>query len=339
VRVEQLDNTGACVAPVPGTLLVRDRSVAFVPDVPWTVGTTYRFTLNSGTNSTCDTGEVCGLTDGDAASFDPLDGMDGNGAAGGPNLVIPFTATAPAGATYVFSEPEPYTDINGNGQVDTGEATNMNNVVALQVVDAGGIISSASFNDADCIPSTPQVEDCMYLSGAMPVEMLPVMTGCTLPDGTTAASCVPVAIAPESMYATSISLAAVVVITINTTTETTVMRVREPASGGPVTGYIFDDNGTAKLEVELGLYMDAPDMDVTLSSHDLHSKALSLVLEGPVSFLPDGRISIAASNVADVPITINIHQSIAGDGHVDLVVPQGDMSLQLVSRPLRGAPP
>ncbi len=339
VRVEQVDATGACVANVPGTLLVRDRSVAFVPDVPWMVAMTYRFTLISGGNATCDADEVCGLTDGDAASFDPLAGMDGNGAAGGPDLAIPFTATAPAGATYVFSEPEPYTDINGNGQVDTGEATNMSNVVALQVVDAGGIISCASFNDADCIPSTPQKEDCMYLSGAMPVQMEPVMTNCTLPDGTTAASCVPVAIAPESMYATSISLAAVVVITINTTTETTIMRVREPAGGGPVTGYIFDDGGTPKLEVELGLYMDAPDMSVTLSSHDLHSKPLSLVLEGPVSFLPDGRIAISASNVADVPITINIHQSIAGDGHVDLVMPHGDMSLQLVSRPLRGAPP
>jgi hypothetical protein len=335
VRVEQLDNTGACMSAVPGTLIRRDRSITFVPDQDWTVGTTYRLTLVSGTNTSCGAGVLCGITG--AASFDPLSGMDGTGAAGGPNLIVPFTATAPSGATYMVAGAEPFTDLNGNGQVDTGETPSTDNFAALKIVATGGIISAASFNDADCIPSTPEKEDCMYLTGAMPVEMQPVMMGCTLPDGTSAGACVPVVIAPEPMYATSMSMTATVVVGITTTTETSVMRVREPASG-PVTGYIFDDAGTPKLMVKLDLYLDAPDMSVTLSTHDLHSKPLSLLLEGPLTFLPDGRISIAAANTADVPITINVSNSLLGAGHVDLVMPAGEMKLQLVSRSLRGLP-
>jgi hypothetical protein len=86
--------------------------------------------------------------------------------------------------------------------------------------------------------------------------------------------------------------------------------------------------------------MDAPDMSLPLgTSHDLHSKAVSITLSGPVSNLADGRIAINASNTADVPVTITISPPLLGDGHVYLVIPAGEMHLQLVSPPLRGAPP
>jgi hypothetical protein len=114
--------------------------------------------------------------------------------------------------------------------------------------------------------------------------------------------------------------------------------VREPATG-PVTGYIYDDGGMPSMEVKLDLYMDAPDLSITAASHDLHSKPFSLMLKGPVTFLPDGRISIAVKNVADVPITINVSITILGDGDVKLILPAGQMKLQLLSAPLRGALP
>ena len=336
VRVEQVDMTGACVSTVPGTLLIRDRSISFVPDAPWAVGTTYRFTMISGGNSSCDAGEVCGVTDGDAASFDPLSTMQGNGAAGGPNLVIPFTATAAAGATYVLSETAPFTDINGNGAVDSGEAINAQNRAAFTIADTGGAILSASFDEADCIPSTSADEDCMYIAGAMPVQMQPAMTGCSLPDGTSAPACVPVELSPATMYATSIGLTADGL--FDSSTDTSILRLREPATG-PVTGYIFDNGGATTFAVALDIYLDAPDLSITATTHDLHSKAVTLVLEGPLTFLPDGRIAISAANTADVPITINTNTTIVGNGQVDLVMPKGEMTLQLVSRPLRGAPP
>ena len=85
--------------------------------------------------------------------------------------------------------------------------------------------------------------------------------------------------------------------------------------------------------------MDAPDLSLPLSSHDLHSKPLSLSLEGPLTFLPDGRIAIALSNVADVPLEINIDAPLGIGGSVGLVLPRGEMKLQLLSPQLRGGTP
>lgn len=173
----------------------------------------------------------------------------------------------------------------------------------------------------------------MYLLGAMPVELGEVTTTCPLPGGATAAACVPVALSPQAMYATSISMSATALgISINTNTGTSVMRIREPASG-PVRGFIIDRGGPTMV-VALDLYMDAPDMSIPLASHDLHSKPLSVQLEGPVSFLADGRIVIALSNTADLPVEVNI--STLASGAVQMIVPKGEMKLQLVSPPPRG---
>jgi hypothetical protein len=146
----------------------------------------------------------------------------------------------------------------------------------------------------------------------------------------------PVTLSPQVMYGTSVSLTATAIINISTDTETTIIRVREP-QGGPVTGYIYDNGGTPTMTVSLELYMDAPNMSIPLASHDLHSKPLSVTLSGPVTFLPDGRISIGLTNTADVPVEVNVDATIL-TGSVQMVVPKGQMKLSLVSPALRGAP-
>ena len=337
VRVEIVNASGACTGVVPGALVPHDRALDFYPDSPWVAGALYRLTLVSGNNSSCNAGDICGLTS--DVSFDPLNGTSGNGASGGPSLVATFTGAAATAATYMLAETGPFTDVNGSGTVDGVETTQDANRTALRIVNVGGLIDNANFNGNDCISSTPDIEPCIYLAGAMPVEMQPIQMSCALPDGSMAASCMPVTISAEVMYGTSVSLNATVsgVFTITNPTGTTVIRTREP-SNGPITGYIIDDNGMPTMMVALDLYMDAPDLSITLSSHDLHSKPLSVSLEGPVTFLPDGRIAIAVANTADVPLTINISTDIVGDGNVDLLIPQGEMKLQLLSRALRGAP-
>jgi hypothetical protein len=336
VRVETVDGSGACTGTVPGTLLQRDRSFAFVPDVPWTPGTHYRLTLVSGANSSCSAGELCGIS-GNAASFDPLSGLAGSGASGGPNLVVDYTAGPPSSSTFMIAETAPYTDLNGSGTIDGGETKADANRVALKIVNTTGAISSAHFNDPDCIPGTTDREGCLYLAGAMAVELGEVTTNCPLPGGQSAPACVPVVVGTEIMYATTASLHATAIIGIDTDTGTSVLRVREPASG-PVTGYIIDRGGVPTLVLALDVYMDAPDMSVALSDHDLHSKPLSLVLEGPLTFTPDGRIAIGASNIADVPVSVHIDAPLGISGDVQMIVPKGEMKMQLVSRPLRAQP-
>lgn len=335
VRIEEVDGSGACSSAVPGTLMVRDRQIEFVPDVPWTTGTHYRLTLVSGSNTSCDAGDICGLQN--AASFDPLNGTTSS-AAGGPNFVIDFTGTPASTGTFIFTQTAPFTDINGSGIVDGPEVARSENEAALRITGTHGSVSAASFNGPDCVPSTPETENCQYLQGAMPTTMMDAQMNCMLPDGTAVPSCIPVVMSPQAMFGTSTSMHATAGIGVNTDTGTVLMRLREPANG-PITGYIYDKSGTPTLQVALALYMDAPDMSIPLSTHDLHSKPLQLILDGPVNFLEDGRIAIALSNTADMPVTINISVTILGSGAVDLLVPKGLMTLQLISPPVRGALP
>ncbi|MFN0250084.1 MAG: Ig-like domain-containing protein [Kofleriaceae bacterium] len=334
VRIEALDAAGTCTGVVAGTLLRRDRALEFVPDVPWTEGARYRLSVISGDNNTCNANELCG--NGAAVNLDPLGGAESGDGGGPANMIIPFVGAPATKGTFMLAHSGPYTDVNGSGFVDTGEVLADDNRAGMAILGTDGAISAASFSGPDCIPSMPGTQACMYLLGDMPVTMGELQRNCALPGGLSAASCVPVTMSPQAMLATNISMNATVVISIGTDTGTSVMRIREPATG-PVMGYIYDDAGTPTLIAQLDLYMDAPDMSIALNlaSHDLHSKPLALTLKGPVTFLPDGRIAISAANTADLPVTVNI-TSLVADGAVRMVVPAGEMKLRLVSPMLRG---
>jgi hypothetical protein len=334
VRVEVLDAAGNCTSVVPGSILTRDRGFQFVPDAAWVDGTRYRLTLVSGGDEDCDAGELCGANN-VAPSFDPLSGTE-SGDAGGPNLVINFIGAPATKSTFMLAQTAPFTDINGNGFREGAEPIRDENRAALKILSTSGIISDATFTTPDCLPNVPGVQSCMYLSGAMPVQMNEVSTTCPLPDGTSASVCMPVALSPQTMYATSVGLDATALITISNDTGTSVMRIRDGAE--PVMGYIIERNGEPTMLAKLDLYMDAPDLSIPLSDHDLHSKPLAVSLSGPVTFLPDGRISIALTNTAALPVKITIDAPVVGDGTVSMEVPAGEMKLQLISPALRGGP-
>jgi hypothetical protein len=335
VRIEELDAGGGCAGAVEGTFVARERSFEFVPDRPWAIDRRYRLTLVSGDNDSCGAGEICGLS-GDAGNFDPLE--DGAGDPGGANLVIDFAGAPQVAPTFIFHEVSPMTDLNGSGTVDGGETRRDENRAAMRITGTTGAVSEAEFTTDDCLPATPETEACLYLSGAMPVELGALATNCALPDGTTAPTCIPATLSPQAMYGTAVTMSAEVIglASIDANTETSVMRIREPAAGGPLTGYIVESGGGAELVLALDVYMDAPDMEVLLSSHDLHSKPLTMLLRGPVEFLPDGRIVIGAANVNAIPLVVNIDAPLGITGAVEMVVPAGEMRLQLMSPPLRG---
>ncbi|MEZ4365426.1 MAG: Ig-like domain-containing protein [Kofleriaceae bacterium] len=335
VRVERVDDGGGCVEPVPGTLLVRERGLGFVPDQPWQVDGRYRLTLVSGGDEDCDAGELCGRVSDAAASFDPLRGASGGGDAGGPALVIDFTGTPATGEIRVTSLTRPATDTNGNGRVDGAELRTDANRAALRVLDSTGDVDDARFDMDDCVPQTPETDGCMYLLGAMPVRLGGATTACPLPDGTTAAACVPALLGPQTMLGTSMRLRASLGISVTTDTETLVMRVREPEAGPP-TGYIVDDGGQPRMVVALDVYMDAPDMEVTLSDHDLYSKPMALLLSGPVRFLADGRFEIALTNLEAATLAVDIDAPLGFGGKIILELPAEQMHLTLRSAPLRG---
>jgi hypothetical protein len=330
VRIEAINGTTCTV--VPGTLLVRERSLAFVPDVPWTEGSTYRLTLVSGGDENCNAGELCGPTS--AANFDPLNGSE-NPDGGGPPLVVTFLGAPRGASTYMLTNASPTTDVNGSGFREAGEQERDENHAALRIVGTTDDVNSAKFEGPDCILSTQEVENCMYLQGAMPVRMGELSTSC---GSTGATSCIPVTMSPQAMLATNTTMTANTGIDITTDTGASVMRVREPG-GGDVMGYIVDRGGSPTFVTTLELYMDAPDMTIPFSTHDLHSKPLSVSLEGPVAFLPDGRIAIQLANTADMPVAVGIDAPLGIAGSVQMIVPRGEMKLQLMSPAPRGRAP
>jgi hypothetical protein len=316
VRVEQIDDAGACVQTVAGTLVRRQRELELVPERPWQQGVRYQLRLVSGGDGTCSAGEVCGAN-GKAASFDPLAGTTAS-KAGGPDLVARFIGGAASKATTLLAATRPLVDTNGTG----------------------GLLDFAYFNGPDCEPSTPEVESCMYIQGTIPAQLGERRDNCTLPDGSSVATCIPVAMSAQAMYSTSMGMTAGALgIGIPTETGTSIMRVRERKDGSPLEGYIVDRGGVPTMIVALDLYMDAPDMSLPLAQHDMHSKPLSVSLEGPLEFQPDGRIAIGLRNTTEVPITVGINAPFGISGTVKLVVPKGEMRLRLMSGAIRGSQP
>jgi hypothetical protein len=334
VRVEEVDGSGGCVAPVAGTLRLRDRSVSFVPDQPWQIGKHYRLTLVSGTDASCDAGEICG-TNGVAVNLSPVD-RGALSALARANLMIDFTGAATNTATLATMETTPLGDINGSGAIESGELVGDDNRVALRITGTSGVVTAASFPVPDCIATTPETEACAALSAALPIALLPAAHDCAVPgEQGLAASCVPVALSPQLVIATSLPLnATLVTLTINSNTGALVMRLREPPDGPPM-GYVIDDHGTPTFVATLALYLDAPDLQLVFADHDLHAKPLSVAVRGPLRFLPDGRIAIATTNVANVDIDVNV-QGNGVTGAVHMQIPRGGLKLQLVSPPLRG---
>lgn len=356
VRIERLNSAGTtCTGVVAGTLTADTRSLRFKPTQPWEDGANYRLTLVSGANATCDTAtEVCGNNN-LPLNPDPLNGALASNA-GGSNLVIYFRGgpAAEDQSVYLPLKLEPFTDINGNGFVNTGEVARVQNSAGVTVTGYSGIVTSASLVGGSTL----------YLSGSLPVTVgLPEplsISGTTWGMSIAGDSQIPVRVNPGVLYGTSITMASSARVTAlfipinvaieNTNTGLSVLRLRE--TGGPITGYIVQEDGVEapQFVAQLNLYMDAPDMEIrpdsafldSLSSvaHDLRSKPLTAVVKGPITFMPDGRIVIEQSNVTPIDITINVTATVPlsplQTGAISLRIPAGAMKLRLIGNPLKG---
>ncbi len=342
VRVESVAANGDCLGAVPGTLEVVERAILFQPDAPWQDGQRYRLTVHAGGNDTCDPDELCGLN-GLPLNTDGLGGMSDDGDAGGPDAVYDFVATASSPDTYAITSTFPVADFNGNGVIDNGEEPGTTNIAGLSITGTSGIIQGASLNGPDCLADVPGHQACMHLSASLPVSLESVEDSCVI-DGVDVGSCIPVRVFPQMLYGTSLSLDADAVLLgtlSDIRTEQVMIRVREPGEA-PVYARIYQapDGSGARIHVPLSLYLDAPDMRLVggLAGHDLNSKAVDVVLEGAVTFAPDGRLFIDLHNVAAVDMSISVSALGIGVGGIDLQIPAGGMAVQLLGNPLKGGP-
>ena len=212
----------------------------FVPDVPWAIGKRYRLSSIAGGNENCDAGELCGSAT--ATPRTSIRSPDVDGGGGGTNLSIDFT-----GATGVTGD----VSVLGGGPVHRRQRLGLHRRPAKSRAtrtaprcgssSTTGACHRRDFNGRDCVPETPENEDCMYLLGAMPTQLGELTTELPVPaqrrqlhpgDADAAGD---VRDRDHRWPPRSVGIA-----TIDADTGITVMRIREPAGGGPVTGYIVD---------------------------------------------------------------------------------------------------
>jgi hypothetical protein len=296
-------------------------------------------TIVAGANGTCDAGEVCGRN-GKPLNTDPLAGAAA-AAGGGPDVVVSFTGAPATVDTYQPLASDPVADLDASGTLDATERANDQNRVAMELAGYGGLITAASLAGPDCLPDRPGTQVCSYLDATLPSSIQGVLASCPIDTqgrpSTARIPCVQVRVFPSITTGTSIatnSTAAGYVPLYNLPTGVQLMRLRE--TDGPIYGYILNEAGAAdpQFVVTQDLYLDAPDLVVPFAAHDFRSKPLRVTLKGPVTFGRDGRMRVALRSLADVSLRVNF-TSFTIPGHIDFLIPAGEMRLTISGPPLR----
>jgi hypothetical protein len=373
LRVERIDQDGNCIESVAGHWEYKQTRLRFTPDTPWQEGILYRYTLMSNNdNERCDSGELCSATahpmplNTDPFSFrNGVAGKDKHGDIGGPPLRIPFRGAPPSTAIFNPLLNAPYTDTNANGLVEANESLQPGNSMRLQVGKTGGIVSAVKIGcnfNKDCPPD----QDIAYFNNIMITEIF---------DYDEALGGVRVHVHPKIFLASSTTMFAKALgglLRLELPTGTQYIRTR-PVNGGPLIGRIItgelDAAGNQQpplFDIDVKAYLDAPYLNILggLASTNLQSLPFSLNLQGPVSFLPDGRMLVELFSTNEV--ILNIDMLILPDsdlttlfgennplaelirntldklfsedhvgGSIELKIPAGDVRFHLTAEPLQ----
>ncbi|MBZ2189164.1 Ig-like domain-containing protein [Alcanivorax sp. JB21] len=357
-RVERLNAAGTCINAVPGQLEVSPRGLSFSPDSPWEEGELYRYVLASNRDAVaadCGTLAIC-------STFNyPLQTelLRGAGAsAGGRDMVNHFRGGAATGDVFQQLVNLPTSDTNANFAIDPGEANPQpdpdnpgfyivpDNAAELRVHNTSGLLLDANvgcgFTGGGYSPGKETCNDkkFLYITGGLTADV---------GEYDPVEEAVRVDIRPTLIMTTSIDVHAVLFLLVPSQTVIPtgpqVMRMRYEDNGAgqrnqPITGWLYETPDGPRLRATLQLYLDAPNLapeviGITLT-HDLYSYPLTLNVDGPVSFLPDGRMVIQQTNIggpADIQASISLLSF--GAAGMTLRIPENGLDLTFLARPVK----
>ncbi len=351
-RVERMSAGGSCLGTVPGRVELEAQALRFVPEAPWTEGELYRYVLGSNGNpqsatATCNgTQAICG-TNGlplqtQALAQTPASAPTATG--GGPAMEIWFRGGPEATTVFQRLRGLPTSDVNANFLLDAGEtgATESGGVFSARnggrIITTGqsGLVTAANIGCP--VGQNCPAQQFLFLSTALDAEVGEFDEG---QNG------VRVLIQPSQLIASSITVYANSAFgTIVSPTGPQIMRARYAVNPGngqrelPVTAYIREVGGLPRLSGTLDVYLDLPALAPSLIgipiNHDLYSYPLTVAVEGPVEFLPDGRMVAILKNTADVNLTVSLTAlSVLPGGSISLRIPAGMLQLEGVSMPIK----
>ncbi|WP_123630952.1 Ig-like domain-containing protein [Salinisphaera orenii] len=216
VAVQRMDDSGQCVAAVEGEIALANRGddltrgFTFRPTRDFEPGARYWVVVCGGDGASACSNRIVDA-DGRALNTDPLNGTGSTPAAadaeGGPDIVMPFTATAATEDYFATQATFPYADTNGNGRFDDGENAQPGNRTRVELTTEllGTEIQIPGEQDDGSFAS--------YLSLTRPIAIRESTGDCEDVDtdavGGTPGSCIPVSLQPGGINAlTSINISA-----------------------------------------------------------------------------------------------------------------------------------
>lgn len=339
IRVEKINTAGECLEAVSGSIQFDASRIQFEPSIPWQTLTLYRIVLNSAEASLCDGNDDVLCSDmGLPLRTNPLTLTFDNRHQGSGPMVMPFVASVPE-QTKVFNPLSklPAGDVNRNFTHDDSEDMVLENSSRLVVNGVDGLVSDARIG---CKSGSCPNDEYIFVSGYLPTDV-----GVHIP----AQDHIPVELYSQALMTTSVTMYAKALGSwLENPTGPQVMRMRprydEQGNSLPGIGYIYWDpdydneygtKGQAMFKSTMDVYLDAPGLKPKILGIELHtnmhSLPLTILLNGPIVFLPDGRMEIQLKNEEEVDIGVVI-ESFLGDSNVDLAIPKGELSITLVSK-------
>ncbi|MFT5806030.1 MAG: hypothetical protein ACI9LG_000274 [Moritella dasanensis] len=336
-RVEIVNSAGVCQSTVPGVMKYDNKILTFSPTNNWQDqgDNVYQYSLISQENATkvdvdCTNGSAICSDAGYALQATLLKESSAEDQ-GGPDIRIPFRA-APVDK-FVFNPlMMPTTDSNRDYRWNEGQETLTSNYAKLRVQEGsfGGLLTAAQTGCA-IGSSCDENYSKTFISAFMPTEV---------GEYDAINNRIPVTIHAQQMISSDVYVQAklIGIIDSDTPTGTMIMRPRYPVIDGKTvvpTGYIIWNEDTEQLNfiIELDVYMDSPNMHVTLDlSHNLHSYPITMDLQGPIEFLDDGRMEISLSNKNNINIDVSIG---GGSATMTLELVPGAVSLRQISLPMK----
>jgi len=251
---------------VVGSRIVGYKSVTFVPNNPWVVGTEYELKLVGGTNNICNAGELCGVDELPLNTDILDDGAETEGGAG--DIVIPFKGGAGTADPGLGLSLIRFTDANSNGIADAtapAETLYSENSVTLRNTSGG-------------------IYDSTYLLGTL----LSVVKGYDYGSQT-----MPLEVGPGNwIFGTN---ADVLVLS----TERVIIRPTGVASGAIRSPGGTDPDQRPVIDLALEAWMNAVNDSADAA---LQNTPVNIILSGRVDFLDDGRMVAVLSNINIVDV-------------------------------------
>lgn len=344
-RVEVVNSSGQCIETVPGRMEYDNKILTFKPHKPWSDqgDNFYRYSLIPAPNKGLSKGQV-NCKDGSAICNEsgyPLQttllidnkNFKSDEAQSGPNMRIPFRAK-PADNLVFAPLMMPTTDSNYDARWDQDkEPVIEGNYAQLTATDKGGLITyvllgcnKKETDSTGCHPDKSKT----FINGFMPTE---------IGEYDPVHDRIPVKIHAQQLISSEVKVYPFLIgIQSDVPTATMIMRPIYPKVNGVTQipeGYIIwnEEEQRLNFKIDLEVYMDSPFMHVTLNlPHNLHDKKIEMNLQGPVEFMPDGRMKISLRNKNNIDLGVRIAGSVAT---MTLTLASGAVSLQQISMPMK----